>query len=73
MIIDPHQRFIRRTGLFLLLLSALGAAFVAWLHSRQAAPQTLDLVMSNGLALALSILFVWLLLRPASFTPVIWA
>jgi diguanylate cyclase (GGDEF)-like protein len=73
LIIDPHQRFIRRTGLFLLLLSALGAAFVAWLHSRQAAPQTLDLVMSNGLALALSILFVWLLLRPASFTPVIWA
>ena len=73
MIIDPHQRFIRRTGLFLLLISAMGSAFVAWLHSRQAAPQALDLVMSNGLALALSVLFVWLLLRPASFLNVIWA
>jgi diguanylate cyclase (GGDEF)-like protein len=71
-IIDPHQRFIRRTGLFLLLISALGAAFVAWLHSRQAAPQTLDLVMSNGLALSLAVLFVWLLRRPDSFTRVIW-
>jgi len=73
LIIDPHQRFIRRTGLFLLLVSAMGAGFVAWLHSRQAAPQTLDLVMSNGLALAFALLFVWLWLRPGSFNHVIWA
>ncbi len=71
MIIDPRQRFIRRAGLFLLLISALGAAFIAWLHTRQAAPQMLDLVISIGLALSLSSLFVWLLLRPDSMTQVI--
>ena len=73
MIIDPRQRFIRRTGLFLLLISALGSAFVAWLHTRQAAPQVLDQVMSIGLASALSVLFFWMLLRPDSFLQVIWA
>ncbi len=71
MIIDPRQRFIRRTGLFLLLISALGAAFIAWLHTRQAVPQKLDLAMSIGLASSLSVLFVWLLLRPDSMTQVI--
>lgn len=73
MIIDPHQRFIRRTGLVLLLVSALGTLFVAFLHTRQAAPQMLDLVMSTSLGLSLSFLLVWLLLRPGSFTKVIWA
>jgi len=70
-IIDPHQRFIRQTGLFLLLTSALGAMLAAFLHSRQPDPQMLDMAMSIGLASVLTCLYMVLLLRPGSFEWVI--
>ncbi len=73
MIIDPHQRYIRRTGLFLLVVSALGSALTAFLDSRQLHPQLLDLVMSIGLTSILALLIVIALLQPARFLAVLWA
>ena len=72
MIIEPHQQFIRRTALFLLLVAAMGAALAAYLHSRQVASHSFDLTMSLGLAIALLGLFLYLLRRPDRLTPVIW-
>lgn len=73
MIIDPHQAFIRRTLLLLLACTALGAGLAAFLHSRQAQPQALDLAVSTGMAVAMGVLAVLLALRPASFRWIVWA
>src|SRR6185295_3703197 len=70
--IDPHERFIRRTALALLLTAGLGAMVAFVMHTRQAAPQTIDLVMSTGLATAFLGLSVFLWLRPNSLGTVSW-
>jgi len=72
LIIDLHQRFIRRTGLFLLLAGALGSGTAVILHLLQAEPARLDLVMSCGLSAFLLLLFLFALARPASFYAVMW-
>jgi diguanylate cyclase (GGDEF)-like protein len=70
--IDPHERFIRRTALALLLTAGLGAMVAFVMHTRQATPQTIDLVMSTGLATAFLGLSVYLWLRPDSLGTVSW-
>jgi len=72
MIINPHERFFRRTALVTLLGMAVCATIAALLHGRQAAPQPIDLIMSYGLAIALFALFGLLWLRPDSISRVIW-
>ena len=72
MIIDPHQRFIRRTGLFLLLAGALGSGIALVLHRMQAHPQTMDLVLSTSLCAFLTVLFMIAWLKPSTFYPVLW-
>lgn len=73
MIIDPHQAFIRRTLVLLLIATALGAALAATLHARQAQPQALDLAISIGLASVMSLLALLLRARPAAFESIVWA
>ena len=72
-IIDPHQAFIRRTLLLLLSVTALSATLAAWMHTRQAHPQVMDLTVSTGMACVMAGLSLILLLRPASLDRVVWA
>jgi diguanylate cyclase (GGDEF)-like protein len=72
MIIDPHERFIRRTALVLLLPASLGAAFAAVSYNRQVAPQLIDLIITSGLAVTFIGLFIYLWLRPGSLSTVSW-
>jgi diguanylate cyclase (GGDEF)-like protein len=70
--IDPHERFFRRTALVTLLGMSVCAAIAALLHSRQVAPQPIDLIMSSGMAIAMFTLFGYLWLRPDGIGRVIW-
>lgn len=72
-LIDPRERFIHRTGLFLLAASGLATAIAAWLHSRQPQPHRLDLVLPLGFSAAMALLFAWLYARPQALARVIWA
>ena len=50
------------------MTAALLATVAAFLHSRQAAPRSIDLATSSGLAIAFFALFVYLWLRPGALS-----
>jgi diguanylate cyclase (GGDEF)-like protein len=71
--IDPHQSFIRRTMLLVLVCAALGGTFAALVHLRQPQPHPLDLAISIGVVLVMGALAVALALQPMRLLQVVWA
>ena len=65
-LIDPRERFIHRTGLVMLLGSALASGSAAFMHSRQAHPNLMDLLLPSGFSLFALGLFVYLYRRPGA-------
>jgi diguanylate cyclase (GGDEF)-like protein len=73
MFVDPHERFMRRTASVILLTAGLGAGTAAVMHTQQADPQPIDLIISTGLASAFFGLFAYLHFRPNKLVGVTWA
>jgi diguanylate cyclase (GGDEF)-like protein len=71
-LIDPRERFIHRTALFLIGASALAAGLATLLHMREDTPHLLDLLLPGGFTLAMLGLLAYLWRRPQRLQRAIW-